>query len=227
MPSSISRSARSTRASTASSWIIGARAFHLCSTPGAGFERPFHQHSEGGAGVTGPLNGVRVVELASIGPIPFCGMVLSDMGADVVRVDKPADVRRPTHRVRRAPCSIGGGVRSGSTSSRLQGSKWCSGSSSRPTCRSRATGPGSRSGSASAPTCASPAILVSCTGGSPVGGVTVPSPTGPDTTSTTSHWPARSVPSGGPAGRRRRRSTSSAISGAAACCSPTASPARS
>ena len=42
---------------------------------------------------TGPLDGVRVVELASIGPIPFCGMVLSDMGADVVRIDKLADVR--------------------------------------------------------------------------------------------------------------------------------------
>jgi alpha-methylacyl-CoA racemase len=40
----------------------------------------------------GPLHGVKVVELASIGPIPFCGLVLSDMGADVVRVDKPADV---------------------------------------------------------------------------------------------------------------------------------------
>src|SRR5436853_7336814 len=39
----------------------------------------------------GPLAGVRVVELASIGPIPFCGMVLSDMGCDVVRVDKLAD----------------------------------------------------------------------------------------------------------------------------------------
>ena len=52
-----------------------------------------HQHSEGrGAVVTGPLDGVRVVELASIGPIPFCGLVLSDMGADVVRVDKPVDV---------------------------------------------------------------------------------------------------------------------------------------
>jgi alpha-methylacyl-CoA racemase len=41
---------------------------------------------------SGPLEGVRVVELASIGPIPFCGMVLSDMGADVVRVDKLAEV---------------------------------------------------------------------------------------------------------------------------------------
>jgi alpha-methylacyl-CoA racemase len=41
---------------------------------------------------TGPLRGIRVVELASIGPIPFCGMVLSDLGADIVRVDKPAEV---------------------------------------------------------------------------------------------------------------------------------------
>jgi alpha-methylacyl-CoA racemase len=40
----------------------------------------------------GPLAGVTVVELASIGPVPFCGMVLSDMGADVVRVDKAGDV---------------------------------------------------------------------------------------------------------------------------------------
>jgi alpha-methylacyl-CoA racemase len=42
--------------------------------------------------MTGPLDGVKVVELASIGPIPFCGLVLSDMGADVVRVDKLTDV---------------------------------------------------------------------------------------------------------------------------------------
>lgn len=41
--------------------------------------------------MSGPLAGVRVIELASIGPIPFCGMVLSDMGCDVVRVDKVAD----------------------------------------------------------------------------------------------------------------------------------------
>jgi alpha-methylacyl-CoA racemase len=40
---------------------------------------------------SGPLAGVRVVELASIGPIPFCGMVLSDMGADVVRIDRVPD----------------------------------------------------------------------------------------------------------------------------------------
>ncbi|CDR05387.1 CaiB/BaiF CoA transferase family protein [Streptomyces iranensis] len=38
---------------------------------------------------SGPLAGVRVVELAGIGPGPFAAMVLADMGADVVRVDRP------------------------------------------------------------------------------------------------------------------------------------------
>ncbi|MFF3551886.1 CaiB/BaiF CoA transferase family protein [Streptomyces tsukubensis] len=38
---------------------------------------------------TGPLAGVRVVELAGIGPGPFAAMVLADLGADVVRVDRP------------------------------------------------------------------------------------------------------------------------------------------
>ena len=36
----------------------------------------------------GPLDGVRIVEFAGIGPGPFCCMLLSDMGADVVRVDR-------------------------------------------------------------------------------------------------------------------------------------------
>ena len=36
----------------------------------------------------GPLNGFQVIELAGIGPGPFCGMMLSDMGADVIRVDR-------------------------------------------------------------------------------------------------------------------------------------------
>jgi alpha-methylacyl-CoA racemase len=38
----------------------------------------------------GPLSGVRVVEFAGIGPAPFCAMMLSDLGADVVRIDRPA-----------------------------------------------------------------------------------------------------------------------------------------
>ncbi|MFF3333138.1 CaiB/BaiF CoA transferase family protein [Streptomyces sp. NPDC002888] len=37
----------------------------------------------------GPLAGVRVVELAGIGPAPFAAMLLADLGADVVRVDRP------------------------------------------------------------------------------------------------------------------------------------------
>jgi alpha-methylacyl-CoA racemase len=38
---------------------------------------------------TGPLSGLKVLEIAGIGPGPFCGMLLADMGADVVRVDRP------------------------------------------------------------------------------------------------------------------------------------------
>ncbi|WP_377270017.1 CaiB/BaiF CoA transferase family protein [Peterkaempfera sp. SMS 1(5)a] len=41
----------------------------------------------------GPLEGLRVVELAAIGPVPFACMMLADLGADVVRVDR-ADGRR-------------------------------------------------------------------------------------------------------------------------------------
>jgi alpha-methylacyl-CoA racemase len=37
----------------------------------------------------GPLDGVRVVEIAGIGPGPFCAMLLADMGAEVVQVDRP------------------------------------------------------------------------------------------------------------------------------------------
>ncbi|MFV2089434.1 MAG: CaiB/BaiF CoA transferase family protein, partial [Pseudomonadales bacterium] len=36
----------------------------------------------------GPLNGIRIIELTGIGPGPFCGMMLSDMGAEVIRVDR-------------------------------------------------------------------------------------------------------------------------------------------
>lgn len=40
---------------------------------------------------SGPLVGLKVVELAGIGPGPFAAMLLADLGADVVRVDRPAD----------------------------------------------------------------------------------------------------------------------------------------
>ena len=38
---------------------------------------------------SGPLAGLRVIELTSIGPGPHCAMLLSDLGADVLRVDRP------------------------------------------------------------------------------------------------------------------------------------------
>jgi alpha-methylacyl-CoA racemase len=40
----------------------------------------------------GPLSGLRVVELPAIGPVPFAAMLLADLGADVIRVDRPEDV---------------------------------------------------------------------------------------------------------------------------------------
>lgn len=40
----------------------------------------------------GPLAGLRVVELQGIGPGPFCGMMLADMGAEIIRVDRSAAV---------------------------------------------------------------------------------------------------------------------------------------
>ncbi|HET6914519.1 MAG TPA: CaiB/BaiF CoA-transferase family protein [Acidimicrobiales bacterium] len=43
--------------------------------------------------MAGPLKGYRVVELAGIGPGPFAGMMLADMGAEVLRVDRAAGVR--------------------------------------------------------------------------------------------------------------------------------------
>jgi len=41
----------------------------------------------------GPLSGIKVIELQGIGPGPFCCMMLSDLGADVIRVDRAGSVR--------------------------------------------------------------------------------------------------------------------------------------
>ena len=39
----------------------------------------------------GPLEGIKVVEMAAIGPVPFCGMALADMGAEVICVERVFD----------------------------------------------------------------------------------------------------------------------------------------
>ena len=41
----------------------------------------------------GPLTGLKIIEVAGIGPAPFAAMMLADMGADVIRVDRSANVR--------------------------------------------------------------------------------------------------------------------------------------
>jgi alpha-methylacyl-CoA racemase len=43
--------------------------------------------------MAGPLTGYRIIEVAGIGPGPFCAMMLADMGADVIRVDRAQNVR--------------------------------------------------------------------------------------------------------------------------------------
>src|SRR3546814_1893573 len=52
-----------------------------------------------GAAATGrgPLAGVRVLEFAGLGPAPFCAMLLSDLGADVVMVDRKDRPRSEEH----------------------------------------------------------------------------------------------------------------------------------
>lgn len=37
----------------------------------------------------GPLQGFKVLEMAGIGPVPFCAMMLADMGAEIIRIDRP------------------------------------------------------------------------------------------------------------------------------------------
>ena len=50
--------------------------------------------------IGGPLHGVRVLEVGGIGPTPFAGMLLADMGADVLRLDRLGP-QCPSHPPRR------------------------------------------------------------------------------------------------------------------------------
>lgn len=45
--------------------------------------------------MTGPLKGIRVVEMVGIGPCPFAAMMLADMGAEVIRIDRKLDPGAP------------------------------------------------------------------------------------------------------------------------------------
>ena len=39
--------------------------------------------------MAGPLQGLKVIEMVGIGPAPFCAMALADLGAEVIRIDRP------------------------------------------------------------------------------------------------------------------------------------------
>ena len=73
----------------------------------------------------GPLAGVRVVELAGIGPGPFCGMLLADLGAEVIRVDRPGGSSTPISQRTTSPAGASSGW--WWTSSTRAGPRWCCG----------------------------------------------------------------------------------------------------
>ena len=52
--------------------------------------------------MTGPLDGIRAIELGGIGPTPFAGLMLAELGADVVRIDRPGE---------RNPLALAAGLR--------------------------------------------------------------------------------------------------------------------
>jgi crotonobetainyl-CoA:carnitine CoA-transferase CaiB-like acyl-CoA transferase len=56
--------------------------------------------------MTSTLTGIRIVEMAGIGPVPFAGMMLADHGAEVIRVCRPGEKWHPTDVMLRSRKSI-------------------------------------------------------------------------------------------------------------------------
>ncbi len=56
--------------------------------------------------MTNVLEGVRVLEIAAIGPVPWAGMLMADMGADVVRIDRPGSAGGATTPTTRGRTSV-------------------------------------------------------------------------------------------------------------------------
>ena len=172
----------------------------------------------------GPLAGIKVVEIAGIGPGPFCAMMLADLGADVIRVDRAETVPGGDPEPARPPtCSTAAAARSASTSRTPTASRSCSpGRAGR---RAHRGLPPRRHGAPRPRPRRLPRPQ-------PEAGLRPHDRLGPGrpvrrrppaTTSTTSRSPARSTRSAAGRGARCRRSTWSATSAAAACCSPSAS----
>ena len=45
----------------------------------------------------GPLKGFKIIEMAGMGPGPFAGMILADMGAEIIVVERKADPKKSRH----------------------------------------------------------------------------------------------------------------------------------
>ena len=56
--------------------------------------------------MAGPLSGIRIIEFAGIGPGPFCGMMLADHGAEVIRIERPGGFMDPRDPLSRNRTSI-------------------------------------------------------------------------------------------------------------------------
>ena len=112
----------------------------------------------------GPLSGCRVVELAGIGPGPHACMILADLGADVIRVDRPRRAR-PAAPAARTTCSTAGAGASRSTSSTPTAVATVLDLVETADVLVEGCAPGSRSGSASGPESAWPATRAWSTGG--------------------------------------------------------------
>lgn len=56
--------------------------------------------------MAGPLAGIRIIEFAGIGPGPYCGMMLADHGAEVIRIDRPGGMLLPKDPLSRSRRSI-------------------------------------------------------------------------------------------------------------------------
>ena len=57
--------------------------------------------------MAGPLQGLRVIEMAGIGPGPFCAMVFADMGAEVIRITRPGTPADPNDVLTRSRSTLG------------------------------------------------------------------------------------------------------------------------
>ena len=70
--------------------------------------------------MAGPLQGLRVIEMAGIGPGPFCAMLLADMGAQVLRIERPGTRTGPDDILARGRSTLSVDLRADGAAARLR-----------------------------------------------------------------------------------------------------------